>query len=383
MIYKRICTPANQSFFLFGPRGVGKSTWAQSCFPRAHCIDLLDETLHLSYLSDSELFAAEMRALPSESWVIIDEVQRIPSLLNSVHRFIEGKRMRFVLLGSSARKLKTSGTNLLAGRALVRRMYPLVPEEMGADFSIEQLLISGSIALIHQSENRKEALRAYVELYLKEEIRSEALVRNLSGFARFLPVAAIFHGQVINVAGISRDANVSRTTIAGYLDILEDTLLAFRLPAYEAKLRVRERQHPKLYWIDPGLVRAVKKQYGPLAAEEKGALFEGWIASLLKAYGETRELYDEMFYWAPAEARNTEVDFLLKRGKEFMAIEVKSASSISRHDMRGLRAIGKLGGIVRRLLVYRGNRQLKTGEGIEVWPADKFLECLASNDLWL
>ena len=382
MLYKRIYDPADQSFFLLGPRGVGKSTWARSRFPDAHRIDLLDETLYLSYLSDPELFAAELRALKPESWVIVDEIQRIPTLLNQVHRFIEEKGFRFVLLGSSARKLKTSGTNLLAGRALMRRMFPLVPEEMGSDFSIEEVLASGSIAIIHQSASRKEALRAYVELYLKEEIRAEALVRNLSGFARFLPVAALFHGQAINAGGIARDAGVARTTIAGYLDILEDTLLAFRLQAFEAKLRVRERRHPKLYWIDPGVVRAIKKQFGPVAAEEKGALFEGWVAMLLRIYSESRELSEELFYWAPAEARHSEVDFILRRGREFLGIEAKSAPKVSRQDLRGLRALAGLKGVVRRILLYMGKQELKTEDGIEVWPVEKLLECLAANRLW-
>lgn len=381
-LYRRICEAPDQSFFLFGPRGVGKSTWAKSCFPHAHRIDLLDETLYISYLSDPELFAAELRALPAEIWVIVDEVQRIPALLNQVHRFIEEKGLRFVLLGSSARKLKTSGANLLAGRALMRRMFPLVPEEMGEDFSIEQVLASGSIALIHQSPNAKEALRTYVELYLKEEIRAEALVRNLSGFTRFLPVAALFHAQTINEAGIARDAGVARTTISGYLDILEDTLLAFRLPAFEAKLRVRERRHPKLYWIDPGVVRAIKRQFATVTLEEKGALFEGWIATLLRIYGENREIPDELFYWAPAESRKIEVDFILKRGNNLVGIEVKSAPKISRQDLRGLRALAGLNGIVRRVLLYMGKQEQKTEDEIEIWPLRKFLNCLAADRIF-
>jgi predicted AAA+ superfamily ATPase len=381
-LYKRIYKPADQSCFIFGPRGVGKSTWARALFQHAHWIDLLDEALYLSYLADPELFASELRTLSPGSWVIVDEIQRIPALLNQVHRFIEERGLRFMLLGSSARKLKTAGTNLLAGRALMSRMYPLIPEELGSDFCIEDVLASGSIALIHQATNRKEALRAYVELYLREEIRAEALVRNLSGFTRFLPIAALFHGQVINTAGIARDAGVARTTVAGYVDILEDTLLAFRLPAFEARLRVRERQHPKLYWIDPGLVRAIKKQFGPVAVEETGALLEGWVATLLRVYGETREILDEWFYWAPAESRQTEVDFVLKRGNEFLAIEVKSAPRISHQHLRGLMAIGDLEGIVRRVAVYMGKRELKTEHGIEIWPLEKFLDCLARNRLW-
>ena len=173
-LYPRIYTAPGQSFFLFGPRGVGKSTWAAQQFPNAPRIDLLDEALYQSYLIDPDIFVGELRALADHSWVVVDEIQRLPSLLNQVHRFIEEKRHRFVLLGSSARKLKTSGTNLLAGRALRRTMYPLVPEELREDFSLEAVLQHGSLPVILQAHSKKEALRAYVELYLKEENQSRS-----------------------------------------------------------------------------------------------------------------------------------------------------------------------------------------------------------------
>jgi uncharacterized protein len=160
-----------------------------------------------------------------------------------------------VLPGSSARRLKTATTNLLAGRASLRTMYPLVPAELGSDFDLQRVMRFGSVPVIGQAADSRAALEAYVQLYVKEEIRSEALVRNLPGFSRFLPVAALFHAQVINVAGLARDAATARTTVEGYIDILQDTLLATLLPAFEPRLRVRERRHPKLYWVDPGLVR--------------------------------------------------------------------------------------------------------------------------------
>ena len=186
--------------------------------------------------------------------------------------FIEERRLKFALLGSSARKLEAAGVNLLAGRALHRTMHPLTPAELGDDFDLDSALEWGTIPLVWVSDERREVLGSYVQLYLREEIRAEALVRNLPGFARFLPIAALCHGQVVNISGLARDCGVARTTVQGYLDILEDTLLAFRLPAFEARLRVRERRHPKLYWVDPGLVRAVKRQRGPVAPEERGAL---------------------------------------------------------------------------------------------------------------
>src|SRR5262249_32263367 len=150
---------------------------------------------------------------------------------------------------------------------------------LGAEFDLDTALMVGTLPIIWQAPSRPEALVAYVQLYLREEIQAEALVRNLPGFARFLPVAAMFHGQTLNLASLARDAGVSRRTVNGYVEIIEDTLLAFRLPAFEARMRVRERRHPKLYWVDAGIVRALKRQLGPLSAEERGSLFEGWIAN--------------------------------------------------------------------------------------------------------
>jgi predicted AAA+ superfamily ATPase len=379
---QRILRPPDQSFFLFGVRGVGKSTWAREHFPGAHRVDLLDEGRYQRLLAEPGSFADELRARPRASWVVIDEVQRLPALLNEVHRSIEEQELRFALLGSSARKLKTAGTNLLAGRALWKTMFPLVPEELGNEFALDLVLRHGSIPLVWCAPDRDETLAAYVQLYLKEEIKAEALVRNLPGFVRFLPIAALCHGQVVNVAGLARDAGTARTTVVGYLEILEDTLMAFRLPAFESRLRVRERKHPKLYWVDPGIVRAIKRQQGPLAAEEKGQLLEGWILTLLRTYAEERKLYEEIYYWAPSGARQVEVDFLLKRGKEYLALEIKSGKRLARSWLAGLKAIGDLPHVVRRLLVYNGSETLRTSEGIDAWPVATFLRALASGQLW-
>jgi len=248
MMLPRILKAPEKSFFLMGTRGSGKSTWLRTTFPDAHVIDLLSEETYQRLLASPGLFADELRALTSDRWVIIDEVQRLPSLLNEVHRFIEEKHLRFVLCGSSARKLKRGDVNLLAGRALHRSMHPFVPEELGVHFDLEEILRFGLLPIVWDSTAKEETLAAYAQLYLKEEIQAEALVRNLPGFARFMPIAALFHGQTINVTNIGREAGVARTTVAGYLDILEETLLCFRVPAYEAKLRVRERKLPKWYW---------------------------------------------------------------------------------------------------------------------------------------
>ncbi len=370
------------SFFLFGLRGVGKSTWIREQLPDAHRFDLLDEGLYQSLLADPGPFAGELRRLDPGAWVVVDEIQRLPGLLNEVHRFIEERGLRFALLGSSARKLRAAGVNLLGGRALWREMFPLTPEELGEDFDLERTLEIGALPLVLASEAPHETLRSYVQLYLREEVKGEALVRNLPGFARFLPVAGLFHGQLLNVAGIARDAGVARTTVEGYLGVLEDTLLAWRLPAYEARLRVRERKHPKLYWIDPGVARAAKGAHGRIAPEESGSLLEGWVHTLLRTYMAERELAGEVAYWAPAGSKGLEVDFVLRRGTELCALEVKAARRIHPGDMGGLRAIGELSGLRRRILIHRGDRPTRTEDGIDAWPVETFLEALEGDRLW-
>ncbi len=382
--YPRLLAPPQRSFFLFGMRGVGKSTWARQQFPDAPRFDLLDEGLYQSYLRDPRLFGHELQRLPRGQWVVVDEVQRLPWLLNEVHRFIEERGLRFVLLGSSARKLKQAGTNLLAGRAVRRVMFPFVPQELGADFSLPDVLRFGSLPIIWQAEAKPEALEAYVQLYLKQEIQAEALVRNLPGFARFLPIAALFHAQVLNVAGLASDAGVARTTVAGYLDILADTHLAWLLPAFDARLRVKERKHPKLYWVDPGVVRAIRREFHPPGDLERGALLEGWVAALLKAYGDPGTglglRHDALHYWAPAQG-GTEVDFLVQRGGDFVAIEAKAKQTLSSHDFAGLKAIGELKGVRRRTIVFMGDRPFRTEDGIDALPVSDFLRELETQSV--
>lgn len=369
----RLFTPPRGSYFLFGPRGSGKSTWLRHLHPHAHWVDLLDEGRYQRYLIDPSLFSAELEALPRGSLVVIDEVQRLPELLNVVHQKIEARRLRFVLSGSSARKLRRSGVNLLAGRAVRRALHPFVPEELGASFSLASMLEWGALPIVWAAADRRDVLEAYVQMYLKEEIQAEAATRNLPGFARFLPIAGLFHGQTLNVSALARDAGVARTTVQGYLEILEDTLFTFRLPAFEARLRVRERRHPKLYWVDPGLVRAVIGDRGAPDADSVGRLFEGWVAQLLRAYRDYRRICDDLAYWAPTESGETEVDFLLRRGRERVAIEVKASRRWKPEHARGLRAIAGLAGLRRRILVYLGAERLRPEKGIEVLPLAAFL----------
>jgi predicted AAA+ superfamily ATPase len=366
MSVSRVLGIPDSSFFLWGCRGTGKSTWLRQRFPNAPWFDFLDEALFHRLLANPGLFAARLRALAPETWVVLDEVQRVPGLLNEVHRAMEAQRLRFVLCGSSARKLKRAGVNLLGGRAVVRRMHPFLPEELGAEFDLESTLRTGLLPLVWDSVDRAERLEAYTHLYLKEEIQAEALVRNLPGFARFLPIAALFHGQVLNVSNIARDAGVARTTVEGYLDILDQTLLTFRLPAYQARLRVRERRLPKLYWTDPGLTRAVKRSFGEVGLEERGALFEGLVAQYLRAAADYYRTGYEVFYWSSGTGRGSEVDFLVKRDERFVAVEVKSGDNFLESWCRGLRTMSELPRLCRRLVVTPTLGPLLTHDGIEV-----------------
>lgn len=378
----RLLHPPKQSFFLFGPRGTGKSQWLGERFADA-CVtvDLLNEELLIELTSEPAALARKLEPLASHDWVVIDEVQRAPVLLNTVHRFIEKKRLRFVLCGSSARQLRRRGVNLLAGRAVERRLHPFTPAELGERFDIEEALRLGTLPVVWSAPEKGDTLRAYVQTYLAQEIRNEAAVRGLPSFTRFLPIAALFHAQVLNVASLSRDAGVPRTTVQAYLDILDQTLLTFRLDAYRPRLRVKEVAHPKLYWTDAGLVRAFKRTLGPLQDEERGALFEGWVAQTLRAMNDYRGLFDDWSYWSSHGSGGTiEVDFLLRRGKQLVAVEAKAGRRFKPEMLKGLQAAGNLPGVKRRILVYGGGDSWTTDDGIEVKSPAAFA-ALLSDDL--
>jgi predicted AAA+ superfamily ATPase len=383
MYIPRLLKPPTGSFFLFGCRGTGKSTWVRHVFPKAVVISLLEEARYQDYLAAPGLFRQELQACKPGQWVFIDEIQRLPGLLNEVHAAIEERRLKFILCGSSARKLKRSGVNLLGGRAVEKRLYPFLPHELQRRFDLETALQFGTLPVLLQSPDVPEALEGYAQLYLKEEIQAEALVRNLPGFARFLPIAALCHGQTVNVTNLARDSKVARTTVEGYLQILEETQMVFFIRGYEAHLRVKERRHPKLYWVDPGIVRGILRRWSPPEAAFRGALFEGLVAVLLKAtQAYDRKFCDEISYWAPAESQATEVDFLVRRGDDFVAIECKSGTTFRPDWTKGLRAIKNLGGLKRSLLICPSGRRGRTDEGIDILPFADFIEEIKENSLF-
>ncbi len=381
-MYSRLFSPPKKSYFLFGPRGTGKSTLLKKLYPEAVFFNLLMERQFQKYLVDPEIFYNEVQAIPEKTWIVVDEIQRLPSLLNYVHQLIEEKKWNFVLTGSSARKLKKSGVNLLAGRAITRSLFPFLPEELGKDFKLDHNLRYGSLPIVLDSDEKEETLQSYVETYLRQEIKEEALVNNLSGFSRFLNVAALLHGQSLNVSNVAREAEVSRTTVNGFFEILEDTLIGYRLPAYSAKLRIRESKHPKFYFFDSGVVRVLKKKSGPIDIDEIGSLLEGFVLHLLRSYQSYSKICDEIFYWQPTEANSAEVDFLLKKESSFCAIEVKATHRVRKQDLTGLHAISQLPGLKRKILVYRGNETQRIDKEIEVMPIPVFCKALSEGKIF-
>lgn len=370
---KRLLSPKKKSFFLLGPRGTGKTTWLRQQFPHALFLDLLDETLFFQLQTDRGALA-QILEHATQDWVIIDEFQRIPSLLNTVHRYIE-RGKKFALSGSSARKIRQAGVNLLAGRALDTHMHPFIPRELGANFQLERALQYGLIPSIYFEEAPYDTLSAYTKFYIQQEIQMEALVRNLPSFLRFLQIASLFHGQVVQFSTLARDAEIARSTAQGHMEILLDTLLGYLIPAFTPKLRVREKHSPKFYFFDCGIARTLKYGKGPLPPDAIGHLFEGLILQILLAYRDYFDLFDEIFYWAPSKS-TLEVDFILKKGEDLVALEVKYTSRIRPEHLKGLKAIAELPNVQRRILVYVGTLSQRTEEGIEILTFSDFTEAL-------
>ena len=372
-VYPRELTLPSESFFLFGPRGTGKSTWLRQQLPGALWFDLLRLPLVLELTRLPGSFRTRVEALPKGSWVVVDEVQRMPALLDEVHALVaeHGKRYRFALSGSSARKLRRLDVNLLAGRAITRQFFPLTAAELGFDFVLDDLLTTGCLPMVRtQPELGVDILDAYVGTYLREEIQQEALTKDVAAFARFLEVAALCNGQVVNVAGIARDAGVARPTVTRYFEVLVDTLIGSWLPAWRPRARIKEVQHPKFFLFDPGAARGLAGRLRePLESAERGPLLETLVLHELRAAVNCQNLGGTFSDWRTPSG--PEVDFVWKRGRKRIGIEVKAAKAWRREfggALAELRSEGKLtaadhapiGGATsrahRRLRQYPGRR---------------------------
>jgi predicted AAA+ superfamily ATPase len=375
-MYARIIKhPLNKSFFLFGPRGTGKTTWVKATFPDAVFIDLLESELFIGLLANPQRLEMYVPR-DFDNWIIIDEIQRIPELLNEVHRLIEKYKYKFVLTGSSARKIKRKGFNLLAGRALTYSMHPLTATELGKAFDLEYLLNYGGLPSVYAGNEAKKYLASYVKTYLQEEIQFEGLTRNLGAFSRFLEAASFSQGSVLNISAVARDCAVERKVVESYFSILEDLLIAYRIPVFSERAKRRMIAHPKFYFFDAGVYRTLRPM-GPLDRPEEvdGIAYETLVFQELNAINSYLESGYKIFYWRTAD--DMEVDFVLYGGKGILAIEVKRTAKVSREMTRGLRAFLKAYPMAKAYLIYGGERRLRE-DNIEIIPIKEFLLSLTT-----
>ncbi|MCK4827532.1 ATP-binding protein, partial [bacterium] len=343
----------------FGPRGTGKSTWLKMTYPDAMMIDLLSSRLFLSYSSDPERLVDVIVGNPDKKTFVIDEIQRVPELLPLVHKLIEAdKSIQFILTGSSARKLKRTGVDLLAGRAILRRCHPFIAAEIGNQFKLDSALEYGLIPLVFSSSRSDDVLSSYIDLYIREEIQSEGIIRNISGFSRFLEAISFSHASILNISEVARECQVERKTVEGYIKILEDLMISYRLPVFSKRAKRVLVSHSKFYFFDSGVFRTLRPR-GPLdkTSEISGQSLEGLILQHLRAWNEYSSSSHELFYWRTKSGR--EVDFIVYGEDEFAAIEVKNSRSIHSKDLRHLLAFKEDYPESSLILLYMGEETIK------------------------
>jgi uncharacterized protein len=360
----------HRSLFLFGARQTGKSTLVHRRYPNAVFFDLLEADTFRELSARPEYMRQTLP--PGTRLVVIDEVQKLPSLLDEVHLLIErDKDLRFVLTGSSARKLKRGGANLLAGRAWMARLHPLVSAEVGAGRLLERLE-RGSLPAVLDSERPREDLKAYVGTYLQEEIRAEGLTRSIEAFSRFLTVAATCNGEQLNYTAVGSDTGVPPRTVREYFQILEDTLLGYQLPAYRKTVKRKPVATSKFFFFDVGVANTLLKRSEVVPGSETfGRALEHLVFLEIRAKLDYSRSDLPLTYWRSSSG--TEVDFLVG---DSVAIEVKAKPRVTRRDTAGLRALAEELSLERRIVVCTEPR-LRVDEGVEFIPAEQFLD-----DLW-
>jgi predicted AAA+ superfamily ATPase len=368
-----------QSFFLFGPRGTGKSTWIRHVLPGALYLDLLRPEVHRELSARPERLRERVEGAPDRTTVVVDEVQRVPELLNVVHQMLEsgrGPARRFVLTGSSARKLRRGGVDLLAGRAVHRTLHPFMVAELGT-FRLASALEVGLLPLVVASPSPGDVLDAYASLYLEQEVKLEGWARDVGSFARFLEAISFSHGSVLNVANVARECEVSRPTVAGYVEVLEDLLLAFRVPVFTRRARRETSAHPKLYLFDAGVFRSLRPR-GPLDRPEEieGAALEGLVAQHLRAWVAYGGSGEELFFWRTRSG--VEVDFVVYGPNGFWAVQVQNSSVVRPADLRPLRTFREDYPESSAVLLYRGDERRRVDD---VWclPVEEFLRDLVPS----
>ncbi|HSX25962.1 MAG TPA: ATP-binding protein [Chlamydiales bacterium] len=373
-MYKRLLEAPlrfKSSFFLFGPRGTGKTSWIKAQFPNAIIFDLLSMNTYVEFLQNPSVLEEK---IPKgfDDWIVIDEIQRIPDLLNEVHRLIESRRYRFILTGSSARTLRRKGVNLLAGRAHSYKMFPLTAAELGSDFQLSDSLSIGHLPAVYNDKKAaEEYLSSYIGTYLREEVLQEGLTRNLTAFARFLEIASFSQGSVLNISEVARECKIERKIVENYFVILEDLLIATRLPVFTKKAQRQTVAHPKFYYFDVGVYRSLCPK-GPLDTPELigGTALETLVYQELSAVNDYERLNFELYFWRTVDQQ--EVDFILYGPKSLVAIEVKSSKIVHPSDLRGLQLFKEEYPIAKLFLFYGGKEALYRND-IEILPIAELL----------
>lgn len=372
-MYNRFFQAPETSFFLFGPRGTGKSTWLKAHFPHAYWIDLLDPKTFRFYAGGAERLLAILEEHTDKKVVVIDEIQRVPDLLNVVHMMIEKKLgYQFILTGSSARKLRREGVNLLGGRALLMRMPPFFASEMEGDFSLQTNIRNGMLPVVVDSTNPTRVLEAYIGIYLKEEIMEEGIVRNIDSFSRFLETMSFSHGSLVNASNIARECSVSRKTVTSYLQILDDLLLAFHLYVFSRKAKRTLVNQTKFYFFDSGIYYSARpRNLHDVESEKEGAALEGLVGQHLRAWVQAQEEQHSLHFWRTSSG--VEVDFIVSGPETFHAIEVKNGKNINPKDLRGLQIFSEDYPQATPILLYRGFEKYRE-KNILCYPVEEYLK---------
>ncbi len=381
-LVQRFFTIPPKSFFLFGPRGTGKTTLIKSHYKDALWIDFLRPDVLRSYLAHPERLYETVKGHQGASVVVIDEVQKIPELLSVVHSLIEEKQgLQFILTGSSSRKLKRSGANLLAGRALNCSLDPFMAAELGGSFSFSHALRYGMLPLLLNEEDPEKTLQAYVTLYLQEEIQMEGLTRNIENFSRFLETISFSHGSLLNVSNIARECGIKRKTVENYLNILEDLLLAYQIPVFSKRAQRDLIAHSKFYLFDAGVFRTLRPQGILDKVEEiEGAALEGLVMQHLKAWNDYSKESHTLSFWRTRSG--VEVDFIVYGPKGLWAIEVKNKKKIFQHDTKPLETFLEDYPNAKALMLYRGNEYLQL-KNVLCIPCSDFLKQLKPDQgIW-
>ena len=363
---------AKKSHFLFGPRQTGKTTWVRHALPGLPVYDLLDSSVFLA-LGQRPARLAEERS-PSDRLVVIDEIQRLPELLHEVHRMIEQRGIRFLLTGSSARKLRRGGVNLLGGRARIRQLHPLTSRELGAHFDLPRAIERGLLPSIYFSDDPRADLEAYTGAYLQQEIVAEAAVRNVPAFSRFLRVAALCNATLVNFTNVASDAQVPRTTVYEYFEILKDTLLVREVPAWKRSRKRKPLVSSKYYFFDVGVVSALQGRLIKPNTPEFGTAFETWLLHELSSYSDYVS-GEPVQYWRSTSG--FEVDFILG---DHTAVEIKAKQDVSPQDLKSLRALAEEAKLKRYICVSLEPRRRHV-EGITILPFRQFLSTLWDGEL--